>query len=157
MRSPYHAVLFPLSALILAGCAAGSPNYSPPALPSLQLPASIGEPPAGLGPGGRRGGVVARLRRSGADYLDRAGARGEPWHGHRCRAARRAKTILDERRQGLVPRGDAELGHENRRRGEVRTPLGESRQIETYRGAVDASWEIDLFGRVRRPVEADQA
>jgi len=49
MRGPTPKILLPLSALILlAGCAAVGPDYSPPA---AQLPASFGATPAGLGPG----------------------------------------------------------------------------------------------------------
>ena len=157
MKSPYQAVLSPLSALILAGCAAVGPNYSPPSLPSSQFPTSFGEPPAGLG----SGAVQVKWWRAFDDpalttLIQQALAAN---HDIGIAAARleEAKAMLGGSRQGFLPRGGAALGHENRRRSEVETPPGQSRQIETYRGAVDASWEIDLFGRVRRSVEAAQA
>lgn len=160
MRSPSQAVLFPLTALILAGCAAVGPNYSPPTLPSLpssQFPASFGEPPAGLGSGAVE---VAWWRAFDdpelATLIQRALAAN---HDIGIAAVRleEAKAMLGESRQGFLPRGSAALGHENRRRSEGETPPGRPRQIEAYRSAVDASWEIDLFGRVRRSVEAAQA
>ena len=160
MRSLYQAVLCPLSALILAGCAAVGPNYSPPSLPSLpssQFPASFGEPPAGL----VSGAVEVAWWRAFDDpalttLIQRAFAAN---HDISIAAVRleEAKAMLGESHQGFLPRGGASLGHENRRRSDVETPAGQPRQIETYRGAVDASWEIDLFGRVRRSVEAAQA
>ena len=157
MRSPYQAALLPLSALVLAGCAAVGPNYSPPSLPSSQFPTSFGEPPAGLG----LGAVEVSWWRAFDDpaltaLIQRALAAN---HDIGIAAARleEAKAMLGESRQGFLPRGGAALGHENRRRSEVETPPGQPRQIETYRGAVDASWEVDLFGRVRRSVEAAQA
>ena len=51
MSVPYQSVLFTLSSLILAGCAAVGPNYTPPSLPALPsspFPSSFGAPPAGL-------------------------------------------------------------------------------------------------------------
>lgn len=160
MRSPYQAVLFPLSALILAGCAAVGPNYAPPTLPSLpssQFPTSFGESPAGLG----SGAVEVKWWRAFDDpvlttLIQRALAAN---HDIGIAAVRleEAKAMLGESRQGFLPRGGASLGHESRRRSEFETPTGQPRRIETYRGAVDASWEIDLFGRVRRSVEAAQA
>lgn len=157
MRSPYQAVLFSLSALILAGCAAVGPNYSPPSLPSSQFPTSFGETPTGLG----SGAVEVKWWRTFDDpalaiLIQRALAAN---HDIGIAAVRveEAKAMLRERRQGFLPRGGPSLGHENSRLSEVETPLGQSRQIETYRGAVDASWEVDLFGRVRRSVEAAQA
>ena len=157
MRSPYQAVLLPLSALILAGCAAVGPNYSPPTLPSSQFPTSFGESPAGID----SGAVEVAWWRAFDDpaltnLIQRALAAN---HDIGIAAVRleEAKAMLGESRQGFLPRGGATLGHENRRRRDVETPSGQSRQIETYRGAVDASWEIDLFGRVRRSVEAAQA
>lgn len=157
MRSPYQAVLLPLSALILVGCAAVGPSYSPPSLPSSQFPTSFGEPPAGLG----SGAVEVKWWRAFDDpaltiLIQQALAAN---HDIGIAAARleEAKAMLGESRQGFLPRGGAALGHENRRRSEVETPPGQPRRIETYRGAVDTSWEIDLFGRVRRSVEAAQA
>ena len=157
MRNPYQAVLFPLSALILAGCAAVGPNYSPPSLPSSQFPTSFGEPPASLG----SGAVEVAWWRAFDDpalttLIQRALAAN---HDIGIAAVRleEAKAMLGESRQGFLPRGGAALGYENRRRSEIETPSGQPRQIETYRSAVDASWEIDLFGRVRRSVEAAQA
>lgn len=160
MKNPYQAVLFPLSALILAGCAAVGPNYSPPSLPSLpssQFPISFGESPTGLG----SGAVEVAWWRAFDDpalttLIQRALAAN---HNIGIAAVRleEAKAMLGESRQGFLPRGGAALGYENRRRSEIETPPGQPRQIETYRSAVDASWEIDLFGRVRRSVEAAQA
>jgi multidrug efflux system outer membrane protein len=160
MSSFYQAVLFPLSALILAGCAAVGPNYSPPSLPSLpasQFLASFGEPTAGLG----SGAVEVAWWRAFDDpaltnLIQRAFAAN---HDIGIAAVRleEAKAMLGESRQGFLPSGGTALSHENRRRSEVETPPGQPRQIETYRGAVDASWEIDLFGRARRSVEAAQA
>lgn len=163
MRSSYHAVLFPLSALILAGCAAVGPNYAPPTLPSLpslpssQFPTSFGESPAGLG----SGAVEVKWWRAFDDpalttLIQRALAAN---HDIGIAAVRleEAKAMLGESHQGFLPRGGAALGQESRRRSEVETPAGQPRHIETYRGAVDTSWEIDLFGRVRRSVEAAQA
>jgi len=157
MRTPYHAVLLPLSALILAGCTAVGPNYSPPSLPSSQFPTSFGEPPAGLG----SGAVEVAWWRAFDDpalttLIQRALAAN---HDIGIAAVRleEAKAMLGESRQGFLPRGGAALGHENRRTSEVETLPGQPRQVETYRGAVAASWEIDLFGRVRRSVEAAQA
>lgn len=157
MKSPYQAVLFPLSALILAGCAAVGPNYSPPSLPPSQFPTNFGELPAGLGSGAVE---VAWWRAFDdpalATLIQRALAAN---HDIGIAAVRleEAKAMLGESRQSFLPRGGTAFGYENRRRSEVETPPGQPRQIESYRGAVDASWEIDLFGRVRRSVEAAQA
>jgi multidrug efflux system outer membrane protein len=155
MRGPFQAILFPLSALILlAGCAAVGPDYSPPSALSSQYPASFGEPPAGLD----SGAVEVQWWRAFDDpglttLIQRALAAN---HDVGIAAARldEAKANLREDRQGFLPRGGAALGYENRRRSEVETPAYEPGRIETYRGAVDAYWEIDLFGRVRRSVEA---
>ena len=157
MRSPYQAVLLPLSALmLLAGCAVG-PDYAPPSLSSSQVPVSFGQPPAGLVPGA----VEVAWWRSFDDpaltsLVQRALAAN---HDVGIAAARldEAKALLGENRQGFLPRGGASLSHENRRRSEFETPVGKPRRIESDRGAGDASWEIDLFGRVRRSVEAAQA
>ncbi|MGV8892143.1 MAG: efflux transporter outer membrane subunit [Burkholderiaceae bacterium] len=161
MRGPYQAVLLPLCAVILlAGCAAVGPNYSPPLLPSLpssQFPTSFGEPPAGLG----SGAVEVEWWRAFDDpalvtLIQRALAAN---HDVGIAAVRleEAKAMLRENSQGFLPRGGPALSYENRRLSEVETPPDQPRQIETYRGAVDASWEIDLFGRVRRSVEAARA
>jgi len=155
MRSPYRAVLLPLSALILlAGCAAVGPTYSPPSSP---LPVSFGERSSGLS----SESVEAMWWRSFDEpaltsLIQRALAAN---HDVGIAAARleEAKAMLRENRQSFLPRGGPALSYENRRRGEVETRLGPPRQIEIYRGAVDASWEIDLFGRVRRSVEAARA
>lgn len=157
MRSSYQALLFPLSALLLAGCAVVGPNYSPPSLLSSQFPTSFGEPPAGLG----SGAVEVKWWRAFDDpalatLIQRALAANHDI-GIAVVRLEEAKATLGESRQGFLPRGGAALGHENRRQSDVETPPGQPRQIETYRGAVDASWEIDLFGRVRRSVEAAQA
>lgn len=158
MRSPYQAVLLPLSALILlAGCSAVGPDYSPPSLPSAQFPVSFGEPPAGL----ISGTVEVEWWRAFDEpvlttLIQRALAAN---HDIGIAAVRleEAKAMLRESRQGFLPRGGPALSYENARRSEVETPPGQPRQNETYRGAVDASWEIDLFGRVRRSVEAARA
>ena len=157
MRSPYQAVLFHLSALILAGCAVVGPNYSPSSLPSSQFPASFGEPPAGLG----SGAVEVEWWRAFDDpalttLIQRALAAN---HDVGIAAVRleEAKAMLRENRQGFLPRGGPALSYVNRRRSEVETLPGQPRQIEIYRGAVDTSWEIDLFGRVRRSVEEARA
>jgi len=156
MRSPYQAIL--LGALmLLAGCAAVGPNYSPPSLPSSQFPASFGEPATGL----VSGAVEVEWWRTFDDpaltgLIERALAAN---HDVGIAAARlgEAKAMLVESRQGFLPHGGAAFGHENRRRSDVEVPPGQPRRVESYRGAVDAIWEIDLFGRVRRSVEAAQA
>lgn len=160
MRSPRHAVLLPLSALVLlAGCAVG-PDYTPPSLPSAdasRLAAVLGKPAEGQAP------VAAELAwwRGFDDpaltsLVQRALAAN---HDIGIAAARldEANALLRENRQRFLPSGGPALGYENRRRSEVETPPGQPRRIENYRGAVDASWEIDLFGRVRRSVEEAQA
>ncbi len=157
MRSAYQAILFALSAIILAGCAAVGPTYSPPSPSSSQFPASFGEPPSGLSSGAVE---VAWWRAFDdpalATLIQRALAVN---HDIGIAAARfeQAKAMIGESRQGFLPRGGLALSHEQRRRSEVETPPDQPRQIESYRGAVDASWEIDLFGRIRRSVEAAQA
>ncbi|TWO70068.1 TolC family protein [Caenimonas sedimenti] len=160
MRNPYQAILPSLTALILAGCAAVGPIYSPPSLPSLpssQFPASFGESPAGLG----SGAVEVAWWRAFEDptlvtLIQRALAAN---HDIGIAAVRldEAMAMLGESRQGFLPTGGAGLGYQNRRWSAIETPPGQPRRVETYRGAVDASWEIDLFGRVRRSVEAAQA
>lgn len=157
MRSPYQAVLFPLSALILTGCATVGPNYSPPSLPSSQFPTSFSEPPAGLGSGAVEVKWWRTFDDQALDTLIQRALAANHDIGIAAVRLEEAKAMLGESRQGFLPGGGAALGYENRRRSEVETPPGQSRQIETYRGAVDASWEIDLFGRVRRSVEAAQA
>lgn len=158
MRSPYRAVLLPLSALVLlAGCAAVGPDYSSPSQPSSQLPASFGMSSTGL----VSGAVEAQWWRAFDDpaltaLIQRALAAN---HDVGIAVVRlgEARAVLRENHQGLLPRGGPALSSENRLRSEVETPLGQPRQVETYRGAVDASWEIDLFGRVRRSVEMARA
>ena len=154
MRSPYQAVLLPLSALILTGCAAVGPNYS---LPSSQFPTSFSEPPAGLGTGAVEVKWWGTFDDPALNIMIQRALAANHDIGIAVVRLEEAKAMLGESRQGFLPSGGAELGYENRRRSEVETPHSQSRQIETYRGAVDASWEIDLFGRVRRSVEAAQA
>lgn len=158
MRSPYQAVLLPLSALfLLVGCASVGPDYSAPALSSSQFPASFGEPSAALS----SGAVEVQWWRAFDEpalttLIQRALAAN---HDIGIAAVRldEAKAVLRESRQGFLPRGGPALGYEHARRSEVETPSGQSRHAESYRGALDASWEIDLFGRVRRSVEAATA
>jgi len=155
MRGPTPKILLPLSALILlAGCAAVGPDYSPPA---AQLPASFGATPAGLGPGAVEVEWWRAFDEPALTSLVQQALAAN--HDIAIAAARldEAKAILRENRQDFLPRGGSALGYEAARRSEVETPPGQLREIETYRGAVDASWEIDLFGRVRRSVEAAQA
>lgn len=160
MRSLYQAVLSLNALILLAGCAAVGPNYSPPLLPSLpssQFPVSFGEPPVGLS----SGEVEVAWWRAFDDpalviLIQRALAAN---HDVGIAAVRleEANAMLRENRQGFLPRGGAAHSYENRRRSQVETPSSQPRQIHTYRGAVDASWEIDLFGRVRRSVEEARA
>ncbi|PHV05722.1 hypothetical protein CSQ96_18520 [Janthinobacterium sp. BJB412] len=156
MRGRHQAVLFPLSVLILAGCAAVGPDYAPPSA-AARFPASFGEPPAGLAAAAAE---LAWWRTFDdpalAALIQRALAAN---HDIGIAAARleEARALLGESRQGFLPRGAAAFGYENRRRGDAETLPGQPRRVETYRGAVDASWEIDLFGRVRRSVQAAQA
>ncbi|MET4575437.1 TolC family protein [Ottowia thiooxydans] len=157
MKSPYRAVLAPLSALmLLAGCAVG-PDYVPPSLHSSQVPSSFGEAPAGL----VAGDVEVAWWRSFDDpalasLVQRALAAN---HDIGIAAARleEAQAGLRESRQAYLPSGGPALGYENRRRSEIETPPGQPRRTESYRGAVDAAWEVDLFGRIRRSVESAQA
>lgn len=157
MKSPYQAVLFPLSALILAGCAAVGPDYAPPSPLSSRLPASFGEPRAGLGTETVEVAWWRAFDDPALTTLIQKALAANHDIGIAAMRVQEAKAMLGESRQGFLPRGGAALGHENRRRSEVETFPGQPRRIETYRGAVDASWEIDLFGRVRRSVEAAQA
>lgn len=157
MRTPYQAILFPLSALILAGCAAVGPNYSPPSLPSSQFPTSFGEPTAGLGSGAVEVAWWRAFDDPALTTLIQRALKANHDIGIAAARLEEAKALLGESRQGFFPYGGAALDHENRRRSEVETPPGQPRQIETYRVALDASWEVDLFGRVRRSVEAAQA
>lgn len=157
MKSSYQGILLPLSALmLLAGCAAVGPNYSPP-LPSSQFPASFGEPSPGLG----SGAVEVEWWRAFDDpaltrLIERALAANHDV-GIAAMRLEEAKALLRENRQEFLPSGGPALSHENRRRSDVETPPGQARRVESYRGAVDAVWEIDLFGRVRRSVEAARA
>lgn len=161
MKSPYQAILIPLSALmLLGGCAAVGPNYSSPSLPSLpssQFPASFGESSAGL----VSGAVEVEWWRTFDDpalasLIERALAANHDV-GIAAMRLEEAKALLRENRQDFLPSGGPGLSHENRRRSDVETPAGQPRRVESYRGAVDAVWEIDLFGRVRRSVEAARA
>ena len=156
MKKLYRTVLFPVSALILAGCAAVGPDYARPSLNAARVPSSFGEQ-AGLAPGA----VEVAWWRTFDDpaltgLVGRALAAN---HDIGIAAARldEARALLGETRQAYLPRGAVGLGYEARRRSEVETLPGQPRRTETYRSAVDASWEIDLFGRVRRSVEAAQA
>lgn len=155
MRSFYQAVVLPLSALMLAGCMAVGPDYSPPS--SVAVPSSFGEPVAGLD----SGAVEVQWWRSFDDpalvaLIQQALAAN---HDIAIAAARldEARALLRESRQGFLPSGGAGIDYENRRWSESQTPAGQARQNETWRGAVDASWELDLFGRVRRSVEEARA
>lgn len=158
MRSPYQAILLPLSALfLLAGCVSVGPDYSAPSLSSSQFPASFGEPSAALS----SGAVEVQWWRAFDEpalttLIQRALAAN---HDIGIAAVRldEAKAVLRESREGFLPRGGPALGYEHARRSELETPSGQSRHAESYRGALDASWEIDLFGRVRRSVEAATA
>lgn len=153
MRSPYQAVLLPLSALILTGCAAVGPNYS---LPSSQFPTNFSEPPAGLGTGTVEVKWWGTFDDPALNIMIQQALAANHDIGIAVVRLEEAKAMLGESRQGFLPSGGAELGYENRRRSEVETPHSQSRQIETYRGAVDASRNRS-FGRVRRSVEAAQA
>lgn len=158
MRSPYQAVLLPLSALILlAGCSAVGPDYSPPSLSSAQFPVSFGEPPASLSSGTVEVEWWHAFDEPALTTLIQRALAANHDIGIAAVRLEEAKAMLRESRQGFLPRGGPALSYENARRSEVETPPGQPRQNETYRGAVDASWEIDLFGRVRRSVEAARA
>lgn len=159
MRNSYKAVLLPLSALLLAGCAVG-PDYVPPALPTLhasRFPASFEDASTGLS-----SGAVELAWWRGFDepaltgLVQRALAAN---HDIGIAAARlaQASALLRENRQGFLPSGGFALDYDNRRRSESETPAGQPRRLDSYRGAVDAAWEIDLFGRVQRSVEAAEA
>ncbi|KPD25428.1 MULTISPECIES: efflux transporter outer membrane subunit [Pseudomonas aeruginosa group] len=140
--------------LLLAGCAAVGPDYSPPA---RAVPASFGASVAGLDGAGVEVAWWRGLDEPAlVELIQRALAAN---HDIALAAARldEAKALLRESRQEFLPRGGPAFDYQNRRRGEVETPSGEPRDIETYRGALDAAWEIDLFGRVRRSVEAAEA
>ncbi len=158
MKGFYPFVLLPLSVLILlAGCSAVGPDYSPPARSASQLPDSFGQPAAGLSPGAVevqwwRGFDEPEL----AALIQRALAANHDI-GLAAMRLEEAKAMLRERRQGFAPSGGAGLGYQSFRRSEAQPPAGQQRSVETWRGAVDASWEVDLFGRVRRSVEAARA
>ncbi|SDO44397.1 efflux transporter outer membrane subunit [Pseudomonas jinjuensis] len=155
MSRCYRHLLSPLSAFILlTGCAAVGPDYSPP---DVHIPASFGETAPGLDSGEVqvewwRGldepALVSLIQRALAANHDIALA---------AVRLEEAKALLRGSRQEFLPRGGPAYGYQTQRRGEVETPAGQQREIETYRGALDASWEIDLFGRVRRSVEAAEA
>ncbi|WP_420066569.1 efflux transporter outer membrane subunit [Pseudomonas chlororaphis] len=155
MNARNPKVMLPLAALVLlAGCAAVGPDYSPPA---AQLPASFGTTAAGLTP---ETVEVQWWRAFDEPALTRLIQQALAANHDIALAAARldeARAVLRESRQEFLPRGGPALGYEAVRRSEVETPAGQQREIETYRGAVDASWEIDLFGRVRRSVEAAEA
>lgn len=155
MRNLYQTILFSLSALmLLAGCAAVGPNYSPP---SLLLPASFGETPAGLSSGAVEVAWWNTFDDPALTTLIQQALAANHDIGIAVARLEEAKAILGENRQGFLPRGGPALSYENRRQSEVETPPGQPHHSETYRGAVDAAWEIDLFGRVRRSVEVAQA
>ncbi|MET3052642.1 TolC family protein [Pseudomonas alkylphenolica] len=158
MKGPIHAVLLPLSALILlAGCAAVGPDYSPSSLPSSRFPASFGEPAAGLNAGAVEVEWWRAFDEPALSTLIQRALASNHDIGIAVARLEEAKAVLRENRQDFLPSGGPALSYESFRRSEVETPSGQQRHIETYRGAVDASWEIDLFGRVRRSVEAAQA
>lgn len=158
MRSLYQRAGLALSVLVLlAGCAAVGPDYSPPVLTSAQFPERFGEPLPGLSSGAvevqwwrafDEPGLTTLIAQALAANHDIAIA------GARLQEAR---AMLRESRQGFLPRGAAGLGYESFRRSEVQTPAGQARHIETWSGAVDASWEIDLSGGIRRSVEVARA
>ncbi|MFC0225486.1 efflux transporter outer membrane subunit [Serratia aquatilis] len=154
MRNFYQAILLPLSALLLTGCAAVGPDYSPP---ESRLPSSFGKPIAGLNSAAVEVAWWNNFDDPAlATLIQQALAAN---HDIGIAAARldEAKAILRGNYQGFLPSGGPALSYETRRLSEVETLPGQPRSSETYRGAVDAAWEIDLFGRVRRSVEAAQA
>jgi multidrug efflux system outer membrane protein len=155
MRNLLQTALFPFGALILlTGCTAVGPDYTQPSSP---LPASFGEPTAGLG----AGAVEVEWWRTFDDPVLTSLIQQALATNHEIGIAamrlEEAKAMLREDRQSYLPSGGPAFSYENRRWGEVETSPDQPRQRESYRGAVDAAWEIDLFGRVRRSVEAAQA
>lgn len=158
MRSPYQAMLLPLTAFILlSGCAAVGPDYSSPSRTSAQFPESFGEPSTGLSSGAIEVEWWRAFDEPVLTSLVQRALAANHEIGIAAVRLEEAQAMLRGSRQGYLPRGRAALGHENARRSEVETPFGQKRHNETYRSAVDASWEIDLFGRVRRSVEAARA
>ncbi|AXA91383.1 efflux transporter outer membrane subunit [Massilia sp. YMA4] len=157
MRTPRRVLVLFLATLILGGCAAVGPDYTPPTLAASQIPANFGTVPPGLD---MRTVEVAWWQAFDdpalTSLIERALAAN---HDIGMAAARveEARALAGEARQGFLPRGAVVLGHENRRRSDVELMPGQPRRTETYRGAVDASWEVDLFGRIRRSVEAAEA
>ncbi|MBD8214485.1 efflux transporter outer membrane subunit [Erwinia persicina] len=155
MNTLSQKVLFSLSALILlSGCTAVGPDYSPPLLPSA---ANFGGSVAGMGSGAVEiewwktfddPALVILIQRSLAANHD---------IGIAVARLEEANAILRENRQNFLPLGGIESGYEHRRQSRTETSSGQTSQFDTYRIAVDSSWEIDLFGRVRRSVEMAQA
>lgn len=158
MKSFYHSAGFSLSALILlVGCTAVGPDYSPPSPSSAQLPTHFGEPSLGLN---STAVEVAWWRTFDDPALTRLILQALAANHDIGIAALRleeAKALLRENRQSFLPSGGPAVSYENRRKSEVETSPDQARQRETYRGAVDAAWEVDLFGRVRRSVEEARA
>ncbi|WP_139851711.1 efflux transporter outer membrane subunit [Acinetobacter pullicarnis] len=158
MRNSYIKRLLPLSALtFLAGCAVVGPDYSAPALPLLQFPASFDQASTGLSPEA----VEVQWWQTFADPMLTGLVQQALSANHDIAIAamrlEEAKALLRENRQGYLPSGGSILRYENNRRSQTETPFDQPRRIESYRTAVDAAWEIDLFGRVQRSVEAARA
>lgn len=154
MRNIYQTMLFPLSVMLLTGCVAVGPDYSPPA-PSL--PTSFGDPIAGLNSGAVEVAWWNTFDDPALTMLIQQALAAN--HDIRIAAARldEAKAILRGNYQDFLPSGGPVLSYETRRQSEVETLPGQPRHSETYRGAADVAWEVDLFGRIRRSVESAQA
>ncbi len=138
--------------LLLAGCAAVGPNYSPP---KPDVPAQWSTP---VDSGSLRQTELARWWRQFNDpvldgliaqalaaNLDLATARAQ---------LREARAQRDLAAAGLAPSVDASVSA-SRSKSSAEAGSGTSRNL--YSAGFDASWEVDVFGGLRRGAQAAQA
>ncbi|CAI0767288.1 efflux transporter outer membrane subunit [Serratia proteamaculans] len=158
MKMRYQALVAPLSALVLlSGCVAVGPDYTPPPLSSSAFPSGFANPAAGLSSGRVEVQWWRTFEEPALTRLVQQALAANHDIGIAAARLEEAKALLRENRQNFLPRGGPALSYDQRRWSETEISPDQPRQAESYRGAIDAAWEIDLFGRVRRSVEAAQA
>ncbi|ATQ41688.1 efflux transporter outer membrane subunit [Caulobacter mirabilis] len=140
--------------LLLGGCVAVGPDYSPP---PMATPTSFGEAPSGVSPDAVEATWWRAFDEPMLDGLIRRALAANLDVGIAAARVEEARALLRETRRDGLASGGVAASHERRRRSQSERSAGGPAEIETYRGVVDASWEIDLFGRVRRSTEAATA
>jgi NodT family efflux transporter outer membrane factor (OMF) lipoprotein len=151
MKNTYRYLLL-LSALMLAGCAAG-PDYIRPA---MDIPASYREPPEGWKAAQPSDDQLPEAwwtlyqDETLSRLIEAVSVDNQNLKATEARY-RQAKATLAQARAGYFPNVGLDASS-SRAQSSGTLPAGNQYQI-----GLSASWEIDIWGRVRRTVEAEAA